>query len=107
MIADRVQVSILEKHLYSHDAEILSDMTQLSHTSETTSESELIIVPHTSSNSDIPPTPNPSAQEIVTDFWVEKCLHRKEFVDPSSSITNAPFQFPIPGNSLPLTCKAF
>ena len=83
-------------------------MTQLSRTLEPTApDSELVIVPHTSSDYDIPSTPNPSTQKVVTDFWVEKCLHKKKFVDPTTSITNVPFKFPITGNLAPLVQNIF
>jgi hypothetical protein len=38
--------------------------------------------------------------EVVTDMWIEKCLHSKSFVPPEAHITSTPFpRFPIPGSS--------
>ena len=57
-----------------------------------------ILVPHTSSERDIPSTPDPDSQPtVVTDMWIERCLHKKAFVNPKDNVTNSPFQFPVPG----------
>ena len=63
------------------------------------SESGYLLVPHTSSVNDIPPIPDTmSRPAIVTDMWVERCLFRKDFIQPQANITNIPFpRFPIPG----------
>lgn len=60
-----------------------------------------LLVPHTMRYSDVPRT----AQEtknliVVTDMWLERCLHRMESVDPQANPTSTPFHlFPIPGMS--------
>jgi DNA replication regulator DPB11 len=66
-------------------------------------------------HSDVPKAPQGSDYlEIVTDMWLERCLHCTECVDPRAHPTSAPFRiFPIPGmsNALPewvqLTSEGF
>ena len=78
----------------------MSDLSQLSQLPLSASnDGAYVVVPHTSSDHDIPSTPDPMPQPIaVTDMWVERCLHRKEFVSPQANVTSTPFRrFPIPG----------
>ena len=38
------------------------------------------------------------AYTLVTEWWIERCLHRKRLVDPEQDVTSTPFaSFPIPG----------
>ena len=61
-------------------------------------EAAFLVVPHTSSQHDIPSTPDPIPKPIVvTDMWIELCLHRKRYVHPQANITNSPFRYPVPG----------
>jgi hypothetical protein len=55
-------------------------------------------VPHNSNDGEIPSLLKsiPGAT-LVTDMWVERCLHKREYVEPHSNVTNLPFKFPIPG----------
>ena len=58
-----------------------------------------LLVPHTSAFEDIPPIPDTRPKPtVVTDMWIERCLFRKEFVQPQTNVTNTVFpRFPIPG----------
>lgn len=43
---------------------------------------------------------------LVTDFWVERCLYRKQFEEPQAKVTNTPFpKFPIPGFEALAVCS--
>jgi len=98
------QTSILQNHLSSHDAEITSSLLELSQPGTSNGLSETyLIVPHTSSQSDIPSTHDSSSQPTtVTDMWIERCLHRKAFVQPQDNVTSTPMsRFPICGMCYP------
>ena len=94
-----LQANVLVRHLESHDAETVPELNQLSQRSASAGEdSAFLLVPHTSSETDIPSTrdslPRPT---IVTDMWIELCLHRKRYVQPNAHITSSPFRYPSAG----------
>ena len=72
---------------------------QLSPASASTSDdTTYVLVPHTASEHDIPSTPDSTSQpKVVTDMWIERCLHKKTFVQPKDNITSSLFRFPVPG----------
>ena len=93
------QTTVLEHHLRAHDAEILPSLDDFSQQPmPTEDDSAFLVVPHTSSEHDIPSTPDPVPKPtVVTDMWIELCLHRKRYVHPQVKITNSPFRYPVPG----------
>ena len=81
------QTAVLQKHLVSHGADMLESAAQFR-----MGEANTLIVPHQASHDSIPPLPgNIPKIDVVTEFWVEKCLFGRRFVDPGSSITHLPF----------------
>jgi hypothetical protein len=55
-----------------------------------------LIVPQTSSPETHPKLPD--NVHIITEFYIERCLHKKYFFDPSQHVIGRPFPlFPIPG----------
>ncbi|KAL8664603.1 MAG: hypothetical protein Q9202_002873 [Teloschistes flavicans] len=54
----------------------------------------------------LPTIPETVHQPVfVTDMWVERMLHRKQYIRPESNVTNTPFQkFPIPGFQRLVVC---
>lgn len=92
------QSYILQNHLQSHRGEIVQDILELL-PSSTTSSSGYILVSHTTAHHDIPRIPRQTVQlVVVTDMWVERCLHRQSFIEPQANVTNIPFlRFPIAG----------
>lgn len=55
-----------------------------------------MIVPQTSAPGSYPMPPG--NMQVVTEFFVEKCMHKKRFFDPASHVIGRPFPvFPIPG----------
>ncbi|MCJ1247402.1 hypothetical protein MMC30_004616 [Trapelia coarctata] len=109
---DARKTEVLERHLRFNEAEILPEITQLTEASPMALEnSSFLLVPHASSERDIPstPTPDPRPQPtVVTDMWIERCLHQKEYVQPSANVTNSPFPHPIPGfEKMVISCTAF
>lgn len=92
---DERKTSILEGHLRSHGANIVSDCSQL----ESFPNSSYLLVPHTTSRSDAPVMSNINHKPgMVTDLWVERCLYLKYLEDPFAKVTSTPFyRFPIAG----------
>jgi hypothetical protein len=90
----------LEDHLLSHDARVVSSVSDLaSHNANNEGANVYILVPFNLARSKIPSTDALDFEpEIVTDMWIEKCLENKELVAPEAHITSTPFpKFPIPG----------
>ena len=97
---DERKTSILRDHLLSNDAEIASSIVELSQSTPDTLASEgYIIVPHTSDRKQQPePPPSQIPLHTVSEWWLERCLHRKIVVDPEVDTASFPFQkYPISG----------
>ncbi|KAK4119624.1 hypothetical protein N657DRAFT_250610 [Parathielavia appendiculata] len=73
---------------HSLDEVVSTSGAQLAH--------RFLIVPQTS-----PPETHPQLPDnvhIITEFYIERCLHKKYFFDPSQHVIGRPFPlFPIPG----------
>ncbi|KAL8709997.1 MAG: hypothetical protein Q9220_005268 [cf. Caloplaca sp. 1 TL-2023] len=101
------KTSILQKHLHSHAAEILPKFSAFTPAVMPAPDNEFLLVPY-----DSPPDQIPRILEhvhqpvVVTDMWVERNLHRKQFIRPQENITNQPFKrFPIPGFERLVVCS--
>ena len=79
--------------------EIVDTIAELSTPSKTAQESGYLLVHHNTPYQDIPKLPQGAmSPAIVTDMWVERCLHRHDLVQPEANVTNTPFRhFPIAG----------
>lgn len=65
----------------------------------------LLIVPQTSAPETHPRLPD--NVHIITEFYIERCLHKKYFFDPSHHVIGRPFpMFPIPGFESLTICSA-
>ncbi|KAF7547668.1 hypothetical protein G7Z17_g7570 [Cylindrodendrum hubeiense] len=65
-----------------------------------------LIVPQTSQPDSHPPA-NYDGLYIVTEYYIEKCLHNKHFFDPNAHVLGRPFPlFPISGFSDLTVCSA-
>ena len=63
------------------------------------SSSIFLLVSHRIMACDIPKfAPKITQPVVITDLWVERCLHRQEVVDPKMNCTSTPFpKFPLTG----------
>lgn len=96
------QRQILHEHFVSNDGEISGSVDELIHHSDMSLSVRLFrVVPHDLAISKLPLLPESQTPiQTVTVWWLECCLHRKEFVDPTAHIIGRPFHvFPIPGFS--------
>lgn len=96
---------ILGNHLIAHDGKVLQNESELS--APNSRKLTYMIVP-----SHLPPSKYPnlnSEVEIITDWWVERCLHLKTYLEPKEHVLGRPFpKFPIEGfNGLKISSAAF
>ena len=85
-------------HLHSHGAHIIDDASQLPiATTDGSTRHSYILIPHTTPYPDSSQVADDEKQAVlVTDMWVERCLHRKQYEEPQARITNKPFRiFPL------------
>lgn len=86
--------NVLRKHIISHDAEVVASLNELAAGSAMR---RFIIVPHNMPRQELPRLPCEHAQ-LVTEFWVERCLEAKIFLDPETYRLGRPFtEYPLPG----------
>ncbi|KAL7920693.1 BRCT domain-containing protein [Trichoderma austrokoningii] len=65
-----------------------------------------IIVPQASQPDTHPSVPNEHIH-VITEFYIENCLHNKRFFSPNEQVLGRPFPlFPIPGFSGMIVCSA-
>ncbi|KAL2048321.1 hypothetical protein N7G274_000232 [Stereocaulon virgatum] len=98
---DQRQTSILQEHLHSHGADIVTNFAQLPSLYGNASSNTLYhLVPHDMHDHDVPTLPLTSPTPMtVTELWVERCLYKKRYEEPNVSVTNTPFRkFPIAGS---------
>ncbi|KAG0648993.1 S-M checkpoint control rad4 [Hyphodiscus hymeniophilus] len=93
------KTQILLNHLLPQDAEISNTVDEFSAPTKCISIRKFMVVPSNLPVSDRPDLPLSNGQvEPVTEWWVERCLHQKKFVDPQGHVIGRPFRaFPIAG----------
>ncbi|KAI8932012.1 hypothetical protein NX059_010907 [Plenodomus lindquistii] len=88
---DREKTNILRQHLSSHGARVLStsDLNNISNDDMTLG---FLIVPH-DAEVDLAPIPDRAGSlvNIVSNWWVERCLHGKRLIDPADDVLSRPF----------------
>lgn len=82
----KFKTAILERHLRSHDADIVDDNSGLR------PQNSFIVVPFTTSASEASLyAKGDVVATVVTDFWVERCIFQKRDEDPGAHVLNTPF----------------
>ena len=102
---------VVRAHLLSHDAEIEEDLQQFgANLGRLKLQCGYLLVPHTLCRSDVPEVPQGSEYlRVVTEMWLERCLHFAKCIDPQANPPSTPFrQYPIPGTSATISwsCKS-
>lgn len=104
---NRQKISVLSETLTSLDGRVSSSLEDI--TSNPTLNSmrhRLLIVPQTSQPDTHPALPSDDFH-VVTEFYIEKCLHNRKFFPPSDHTLGRPFPtFPIPGFDKLIVCSA-
>ena len=94
------KTAVLEDHIRSRDGNICDFEATMNAGSHVTDSAMYMVVPH-----NMPPEQYPDAGReiklrdiLATELWVQRCLHRKLFEEPSSHVANLPLKcFPTPG----------
>jgi DNA replication regulator DPB11 len=90
----------VQDHLSARDAEVLSTLEDLAVLSQNNLSRRVFrIVPHNLPVSQHPELPKSRVPvETITEWWLERCLHHKNFFDPNEHVIGRPFPvFPIEG----------
>ncbi|OLL21835.1 S-M checkpoint control protein rad4 [Neolecta irregularis DAH-3] len=82
-IFDDRQAALLTSHLIDNGGSIAKGMFRFSGNEKTC----FVVVPHTTLKKDAPVV---EGAYLITEWWIEKCLHRKAFLDPLSEIISGP-----------------
>jgi DNA replication regulator DPB11 len=101
---------ILHEHVVFNDGEISKSIEDLVSPEKSPQSRLFRIVSHDLPVSELPPLPESQLPvQTITVWWLERCLHRKEFMDPAKHIIGRPFPiFPIEGFSeLTVSTSAF
>lgn len=97
---------VVQHHITSHDGQIsesLKDAASPIHSEP--SDRRYLIVPQTSQPESHPPLPE--GMRIVTEFYIERCVHNKVLAKPNDHVLGQPFpQFPIDGFGELAICTA-
>ncbi|KAI9718379.1 MAG: hypothetical protein M1812_004100 [Candelaria pacifica] len=103
---DERKTIILGNHLRSHDGDVATSLDTFSRPVPNLLESTAyLVVPHNFSAEQLPLFRN-SGASIVTEWWVEQCLHRKSLIDPMQSVLSTPFsKLPIPAFTGMIVCS--
>ena len=83
---------VLRDHLLPQNAEISTTLDELLATKHSPVRM-FVIVPNNLPVTEHPVQPNGSRVELVTEWWVERCLHHKKFMDPRDHVIGRPFPF--------------
>ncbi|KAI0156734.1 hypothetical protein GGR52DRAFT_199294 [Hypoxylon sp. FL1284] len=91
----RTRREIVQQHITSHDGRVsgtLEDAASPNHNEP--SDRRYLIVPQTSQPDSHPTLPE--GMHIVTEFYIERCVHNKTLAQPNDHVLGQPFpQFPI------------
>lgn len=102
-----MQLTILREHLSSRGAN-LATIDELD--PEKLEGRCFLIVPHETPKFMLPPIPDSAAQALlVTEWWVESCMHKNIVVDPRDDPLSKPFaKLSIEGMEIfPIRLRAF
>ncbi|KAJ5279640.1 hypothetical protein N7478_005012 [Penicillium angulare] len=94
------QMGVLHRHLGFNGAECVKSLSEFSRPSiPKTGQGLYIMIPYQTPRSEVPSTDEMAFEcDVVTDMWLEKCLHARALIPPESHVASTPFPiFPIPG----------
>ncbi|KAG5929526.1 hypothetical protein E4U42_005553 [Claviceps africana] len=102
--------TVLEDTITTLGGSVASSLREVAMASASAGHSQhshrFLIVPQSSTASSHPQLPSEDV-DIVTEFFLERCLHSKQFTHPRQHVLGRPFPvFPIPGFSELVVCSA-
>lgn len=82
--------------LASHNGNIISSLQDLKKYEG--SSRLFVVVPHNLRRRDCPDISNYGSVSIVTEWWIEACMHKRKFVEPFEGFVYSTFEeFPLEG----------
>ena len=88
---DRNRASLLRKFLVPNGAEVVESSRELEDASlNSCIRTRYLLVPHTQSPPPSPPPDIPPGTVIATEWWVERCIHYKQLLDPATDALSRP-----------------
>ncbi|KAG8424120.1 protein kinase activating protein dpb11 [Metarhizium acridum] len=98
--------TVLEDTIATLGGSVASSLREAATHRPTEHSHRFLVVPQTSQPESHPNVPHDNI-EIVTEFYIERCLHNKQFFSPSEHVLGRPFPlFPIPSFSGLVVCSA-
>lgn len=98
MMGTCAQDETIQNILTSYDGNIVSSLQDLKNFGD--SSRRFVVVPHGLRKRDCPDISDLDGVSIVTEWWVEACMHKGRFVEPSEGFVYSPFkEFPLEGTS--------
>jgi DNA replication regulator DPB11 len=93
-----VQGKTLQNILTSYDGDIASSLQGIKGFEN--SSRQFVVVPHNLRKRDCPDISGFGGVSTVTEWWIEACMHKGKFVEPSEGFVYSPFEeFPLEGTS--------
>ncbi|RKF62272.1 S-M checkpoint control protein rad4 [Erysiphe neolycopersici] len=96
------KIKVLQNHILSCGGEVMHTVNKSVSLPTVLPEGRrsqrfFMVVSHNLSKADVPIFPMSHPIEVVTVWWIERCLHHKQFLEPKHHIIGRPFPvFPIP-----------
>ncbi|OTA99357.1 hypothetical protein M426DRAFT_325221 [Hypoxylon sp. CI-4A] len=85
---------VVHNHILSHDGRISHSLEDLASANEEPSDRRYLIVPQASQPDTHPQLPG--GIQIITEFYIERCVHSKTLLEPTDHVLGQPFpRFPI------------
>lgn len=81
---------ILNGHLVAHGANVIVDESELLHESQDELGRGFLLIPHDTDMSDLSIPSAAQQMAKVTEWWVEKCLHRKILLEADEDVLCQP-----------------
>ncbi|KAK2605901.1 protein kinase activating protein dpb11 [Conoideocrella luteorostrata] len=99
--------TVLEDTITTLGGSVASSLREVAASPRAAEHSHRLLVVPQISQPDTHPKMRYDNVEIVTEFYIENCMHNKQFFHPSEHVLGRPFPlFPIPGFSDLLVCSA-
>jgi DNA replication regulator DPB11 len=101
----RKKTQIVHDHVSSHDGQVSQSLSELNSQGQEPEEQRFLVVPQNSQPDTHPRLPD--GAHIVTEFYIERCIHNKKLFDPDDQVLGRPFpSFPIDGFDKLTLCTA-
>lgn len=99
------KTQVVHDHVSSHDGRVALSLEELAVENPECEEQRFLLVPQASQPDTHPLLP--TGAHIVTEFYIERCIHNKKLFDPNDQVLGRPFpRFPVDGFESLIICTA-